>query len=110
MDIRDRRTKGGPTLRARYLHNVWDWAGGNDRMTTRHLLRARGRRKRLMAMHMAVFYTLGDHLSKSGCVGSHHVGSFVNGILRGEFEIPPNRRTEVMPLVRLYRRTAAAVV
>ena len=107
---REARTAGAKTMRDRYFMELRRWIGGANRVQMRSFLRVSSRRRRVRAMHMAIFYAVGDHLVRVGCIdpmperGS--VGECVNTILReGVDAIPPNRRRELAPLVRLYQRT-----
>ncbi len=108
IDKADRRN-GVRTIRQRYLLEVRRWVGGRTRIETRARLHETTRKRRLRAMHMALFYALGDYFVKVGTVDDLSlVGEFTNGVLSGRMQTPPNRWPDVAPLVRLYRRTEAA--
>ena len=108
------RTAGAKSMRDRYFMELRRWIGGANRVQMRMFLKTASRERRVRAMHMALFYAIGDYLVDVGCVEANpengaSVGELVNGFLReGPDSVPPNRRSEIGPLMRLYARTRTA--
>ena len=76
-------------------------AGSGRGRDVRRALQKWSRERRLNVMRMAAFYAAGDTIVAAGMDPDSDVGSYVNGMVRGDIHHIIN---SVRPLVRMVRR------